>query len=186
MSNESLPFACELAQNSNLYKNVIELGVCWGTTLEQLRQLLPEQYHIFGFDSFQGLSEDWADLKKGCFDTGGYIPNIVDVIIYDGYFEETLPKYISEHSHPISLIHIDCDLYSSTIYSLSILNHLIQPGTVLAFDEWYYLFNSVNADHEAKAFYEWCEKYGRKAKQFTYPNGTNYIQTEKTIWIITE
>ena len=65
------------------------------------------------------------------------------------------------------MIHIDCDLYSSTRTVLTLLRGRMVPGTLLVFDE---LFNYPGYEqHEIKAFYEFlredsvrCEWIGMK------------------------
>ena len=38
-------------------------------------------------------------------------------------------------NQPIALLHVDCDLYSSTVTVLNTLKDNIVPGTVIIFDE---------------------------------------------------
>ena len=50
----------------------------------------------------------------------GYIAFLISIInfihakIYDGYFSDTIPKYL-KGAKKISFLHIDCDIYISTI-----------------------------------------------------------------------
>ena len=53
------------------------------------------------------------------------------------------------------MIHNDSDLYPSTLYVLSRCNDLIQPGTIIIFDE----FSSVL--HELRALEDYCSAYRR-------------------------
>jgi hypothetical protein len=53
---------------------------------------------------------------------------------------------------PIGLLHIDCDLYSSTRTVFERIGRLVGPGTVIVFDEFYHYFGWEA--HEAKAFLE--------------------------------
>jgi len=145
------------------YKHVLEFGVYKGGTIKQLRESLPEEYSLYGFDSFQGLPEHWTgtDTRPEQFSTGGVVPNVPGVTFYKGWFTDTLPDYIPI-AEPIALLHVDCDLYSSTVTVLETLKDFILPGTVIVFDEWYYNHRDVEANrqHEQKAFYEWVDKFG--------------------------
>jgi hypothetical protein len=61
-----------------------------------------------------------------------------------------------------SYIHVDCDLYASTRDALLYLSPLIQPGTVLVFDE---LINYPRfAEHEVKALWEWLVSSGLRVR----------------------
>lgn len=158
----SIEYSVECIKND--YKHVLEFGIYTGQTITKLRNLLDETYKIFGFDSFEGLPEDWigTPCNKGFFDVGGTIPNILGVDFYKGWFSETLALY-KNISQPISLLHIDCDLYSSTKDVLYTLNSEILPQTIICFDEWIYAKcdGTFHNDHEQKCFYEWCSDNNR-------------------------
>jgi predicted O-methyltransferase YrrM len=108
---------------------------------------------VFGFDSFNGLPEDWnADHRRGKFAQA--VPSVqpnVELIV--GLFAKTLPQFLKERSdQQVSLLHIDCDLYSSTKVIFEELSSRIVPGTVIIFDEY---FNYPGwQQHEFKAFQE--------------------------------
>jgi len=141
------------------YTHILEFGVFQGNSLKQIRASLPvEKFDVYGFDSFVGLPEDWVgtNLKAGHFSTGENIPNIDNVHFYVGWFKDTIPEY-QKIAKDIALIHIDCDLYSSTIDILYGLSPWIKKGTILVFDEWFYNHNNIEANrqHEQKAFFEW-------------------------------
>lgn len=160
-------------------RHVLEFGVWTGDTIGKIRKRLDDTYKLYGFDSFEGLPEDWIDHsgklvgqgKKGRFDTGGKVPNVKGVKWMKGWFENTIPKYLPE-AEPIALLHVDCDLYSSTKEVLWGLNDYIVPGTVIAFDEWFYNHDSKFKDHEQKAFYEWVEDKEREFEFIEYDDPT--------------
>ena len=158
--NRTLNKAIELIDND--YSHVLEFGVNSGTTIKQLRTMLPDSYSLYGFDSFEGLPDNWTGTwaKKGDMSTNGIIPKINGVFFYKGWFKDTIIEY-KQIAQPISLLHIDCDLYSSTIDVLYGLREFILPGTVLVFDEWYYNHKDIpeNRQHEQKAFYEWVTEF---------------------------
>lgn len=118
---------------------------------------------FFGFDTFQGLPEEWnRGYPKGCFDTAGLTPPTDDrrVRFVKGLFQETLPDFLSTFAsvNPRLVVHIDCDLYSSTLYCLTQLDRLLQPGTLVLFDE----FGDVQ--HEFRAFMDYGASYRRQFK----------------------
>lgn len=152
------------------YKHVLEFGVFKGETISIIRNNLDCTYNVFGFDSFEGLPEDWVTpdnnvagdglCVKSFFSTNGEIPNIPNVKFYKGWFEDTIPEYL-KLAEPIALLHIDCDLYSSTKTVLYNLNQYIVEGTLIVFDEWVYNREEYN-DHEQKCFYEWVNDFNRE------------------------
>jgi hypothetical protein len=141
------------------YPNILEFGVATGESLKYITEnISTDKFKIYGFDSFEGLPEDWigTECKKGCFSTNGIIPNINGCKFYKGWFEDTIDQYIkSESTKPISLLHIDCDLYSSTKTILNKLLPYIGTNTIILFDEWYYNCDYRCNDGEQKAFFEW-------------------------------
>jgi len=157
--------------DSNL-KHVLEFGVFEGKTISVLRKKLDESFKLFGFDSFEGLPEDWVCedgsvagygvCRKGYFSTDGNIPQVEDVTFFKGWFENTIGNYL-EIAKPIALLHVDCDLYSSTKTVLYNLNDFIVPNTIIVFDEW--IFNGSgdqHSNHEQKCFYEWVKDFNRE------------------------
>jgi hypothetical protein len=152
-------------------KLILEFGVHGGNSIRMLRNMLDPSFDVWGFDTFTGLPEDWSgtDLKKGMFDMGGNPPEIDidhgEVTFFVGLFSDTLPELVRAGAfdeHRIGLIHVDCDMYSSTVDILRNIGHLIQEGTVIVFDEWIYNFDPKCDDHEQKAFKEWAEAMGRE------------------------
>jgi hypothetical protein len=168
---EVLKFASEHAALEGFF---IELGVCTGKTINFIAALNPHK-KIYGFDSFEGLPEDWIRADKvipaGTF---GYknpaiLPPVLDnVELIRGWFSDTLPVFTKGHDPilPIALLHIDADIYSSTATALEILSDRIRPGTILVFDELYNYPGYEN--HEFKAFQEFLSKHNFKARYLVY------------------
>lgn len=149
------------------YKHVLEFGVFKGDTVRQLRNLFDKHFQVFGFDSFKGLPEDWVfrggkQRIKAKIMATNIIPKIDGVKIFPGWFIDTIPQYIKVGAAPIALIHIDCDLYSSTKEVLFGLNDFIKSGTIIVFDEWIYNHDPYYNDHEQQAFYDWTTMCQRK------------------------
>lgn len=143
----------------------LEFGVFTGGTIRFMAKRVGDAV-IHGFDSFEGLPEDWGgfQLGKSAFDVGGRLPRVPEnVKLYRGWFNQSLPPWCAENSGPIAFMHIDCDLYSSTKTIFDLLGERLQPGTIILFDEY---FNYANwRNHEFKAFQELVS--ARKLK-YTY------------------
>jgi hypothetical protein len=100
-------------------------------------------------------------MEKGVFSTQGQTPKLNDarVTFVKGWFQDTLPGFCREFTPRAGnrlVIHLDADLYSSTLYVLSLLDPFITPGTILLFDE----FDSV--EHEFRAALDYCSAFRRK------------------------
>lgn len=154
---------------------ILEFGVYRGTTIKYIANKNPED-QIYGFDSFEGLPEDWQvsqhekfnKHKKGYFavDELPEVPSNVTLI--KGFFNESLPKWkLSFVNETIRFLHIDSDLYSSAITVLSELNDLIQIGTVIRFDD-FFPWSGKRYDRweegEYKALYDWICLKNRRAE----------------------
>lgn len=115
-----------------------EFGTLRGKSARAIQKYISDN-KLYCFDTFTGLPEYW---RPG-FDAGKFginekdIPSFNDdrVIIMKGLFKDTIPEYNAMTSEQLSFIHIDCDLYSSTMDALLGCNDKIVSGTVLLFDE---------------------------------------------------
>ena len=158
---------------------VCELGVWKGESLRLLaRELAPER-HLHGFDSFEGLPEAWAgpDSAASIFDVKGRLPDVpTNVSLHPGWFEDSLPRWKKEHDDPIALLHIDCDLYSSTRTGLDELHERLQPGSLVLFDEY---FNYPGwRQHEYRAFQEHVAERGIEYRYVAYARNQVAVRLE--------
>ncbi len=153
------------------YHLVMEFGVFYGKSISFIAKILPKE-KVYGFDSFEGLPEAWGTRRnKGDISTEGFIPFVPpNVQLFKGWFKDTLPKFLaSKPGMNSKLIHIDCDIYSSTKTILSVLAKTIIPGTIIIFDEYYNYLGWE--DHEFKAFQEFVQEYAVTYEYIAYaPN----------------
>jgi tetratricopeptide (TPR) repeat protein len=130
---------------------VLEFGVRHGASIRQIAALAGQPVH--GFDSFEGLPEDWHGEPAAVYSTQGALPPVPqNVSLHPGWFEDSLPAFLASHAGPVRFVNVDCDLYSS---AKTIFEHLaarIVPGTVIVFDE--YLGYEQWREDEFKAFQE--------------------------------
>ena len=150
-----ISYAVEEVRVDGLY---LEFGVRTGTTINIIAGHKPQQT-IFGFDSFQGLPENWSGwaMSKGTF-TMAELPKVPpSVELIKGWFEQSLPVFLQNHEGPVAFVHIDSDLYSSAKTILDNLAGRVRPGTIIVFNEY---FNYPNwKEHEYKAFQEFCQAH---------------------------
>jgi len=171
----------------------MEFGVYRGTSISNFAKFCPTT--IYGFDSFEGLPETWDDdNKKGTFSLNGKIPMGFlnkkeghtdpgmysreqaptltpwpkNVSLIKGWFDDSLPTFLKNHSEKAAFVHIDSDIYSSAVTILSCLEeeNRFQSGTIVAFDE---LCDYPDyREHEIKAFAEFLIKTGYKYNSLFY------------------
>ena len=146
-----------------------EFGVASGTTINFIAQRVKDTT-IHGFDSFEGLPEDWrAGFLKGKFRMGALPEVRSNVELYKGWFDDTLPGFVSQHPGPVAFLHLDADLYSSTATVLDALGDRLTVGGVVQFDEY---FNYPGwQDGEFKAFEEFVARSGVEFEYIGYCDG---------------
>jgi Methyltransferase domain len=135
----------------------LEFGVFEGRTINYISTFTNDR--VYGFDSFEGLPEDWRHgFGKGTFNRNGRLPMVrPNVELVKGWFSDTLPKFLEMHKdQQVSFLHLDADLYSSTKFVLDTLKPYLHPQCILVFDE---LVNYPGYDGETgelRAWYEFC------------------------------
>lgn len=135
---------------------VLEFGVRFGTSIRIISTMVDA---IHGFDSFEGLPDEWHHEPKGSYTTKGVVPVVpANVSLHVGWFDETIPKFLAQHPGPVRFINVDCDIYSSTKTLLELLAPRMVVGSVIVFDE--YIGNEHWRQDEYKAFQEAVEKHG--------------------------
>jgi hypothetical protein len=135
---------------------LLEFGVAKGASMAFFAsRFVNKQSVFFGFDSFEGLPEDWTpgpSIVKGTFATGGAAPTIDDCRIrfIKGWFQNTVHQFLrgTSFSHPV-LVHFDSDLYSSTLFLLATLWSFLPEYFFImddfAFDESFALYDFSRA-----------------------------------------
>jgi len=153
----------KLVQEPNAPIDYLEFGVFQGASIREWCTLNHDNAsRFYGFDSFEGLPEDWhGGKRKGAFSTGGSLPQIVDPRVHfvPGWFQKSLRGFLADY-HPQSqlVIHVDCDLYSSTLYCLTTLDPVISSGTLIVLDDFF------DALHVYRALSDYRSAYLREYK----------------------
>jgi hypothetical protein len=143
-----LKYACLLAPDTGLHA---EFGVFKGESINFLARTFPHR-KFYGFDSFEGLKEDWLGTRfvKGYFDVGGKLPAAPkNVEFRKGWFDTTLPVFLSDHGDDFAFVHIDCDTYEATRTVFDAIETKIKSGTVICFDEHHGYLNWRNGEYKA-------------------------------------
>ena len=129
--------AAEPMLRDNPQALVCEFGVASGATINHLARKLPGRA-VHGFDSFEGLPEDWRDgYPKGAFSRNAPPEVVGNVELVQGYFDQSLAPFLQANPGTAAFLHIDCDLYSSTRTIFQHFEARLAPGSVLVFDEYF-------------------------------------------------
>ncbi|OBH02061.1 MULTISPECIES: class I SAM-dependent methyltransferase [unclassified Mycobacterium] len=133
---------------------------------------------VYGFDTFEGLVEDWQVDDQMVFKRGTFslteplaqrlMPD-TGVILHDGIPDtlgrkvqfmrgstyETLAPFLAERpASPVRLFHMDLDTYESCLHALETCKDRFTEGSILVFDEY------LVTNGEMLAFYEFQARYG--------------------------
>lgn len=152
--------------------NYLEFGVAKGLSFQWwLNKNKNLESRFYGFDTFEGLPEKWGTFSKGAMSFG--VPELEDGRheFYKGLFQDTLFNFIDSgklNGSNRKVIHLDADLYSSTLFVLTTLHRYLRAGDILFFDE----FNVPN--HEFLAFENYVKAFYVKYEVLGAVN--NYFQ----------
>jgi hypothetical protein len=132
---------------------------------------------VYGFDTFEGLVEDWQIddqvlVKRGAFSLSDpfaqYFIRDTGVSLHDGLPDalgrkvqfikgstyETLAPFLADRpAIPIRLFHMDLDTYESCRHALETCKDHFIEGSILVFDEY------LVTNGEMRAFYEFQGQY---------------------------
>lgn len=150
----------------------LEFGVATGIAFKWwVKKNSNPSSRFYGFDVFTGLPEDFGVMKKHHYDTEGHTPEIKDtrVKFITGLFQDTLPQFLDAYdSSQRKVIHMDADLYSSTLFVLTRLMPYLKKEDILIFDEF------GVPTHEFRAFNDIANAYNLKFEILGAIN--NYLQ----------
>lgn len=169
--------------------------------LHQFQYPKYEDRKLYGFDSFQGLQNmseyhpRWHEgicnvnyegghpvCKKGDKVDESVVKNLFqyyklnEPIIKKGFFNETLKSTINYEVKKVALVHLDCDLYESTIQVLEGIEPVLSSGALLLFDD-YYHYKANPRMGQARALTEFIEKFGHKWELIKFKPYHNVCQS---------
>lgn len=145
---------------------------------------LNEKILFHGLDTFTGMpdnNEDNFTFARGTFLSD--FDNVYSLInkeydnfkLYKGSFQETKENlHTNLENRKVSIVNLDCDIYSSTIQALEIIENYLIIGSVIMFDD----FNAFNADNkkgQRRAFGEFLSK-----SKFTVDEFSTYFYSGKS------
>lgn len=129
---------------------------------------------FFAFDSFEGLPPTgdalpahWTGERAMSCDQTTFARNLEqggvtldDVVMVEGYYDVSLtPDLRTRHRiDKAAIVHVDCDLYESTVTVLDFIVPFLTDGTVFVFDDFFY-YQGHPRRGERGAFNAWLEKH---------------------------
>lgn len=137
--------------------NYLEFGVATGQSFNWfMTQNTHVESRFYGFDTFDGLPEDWGPFKKGTFSNNNEMPKIEDIRgkFFKGLFQQTVPLFLKEFDNTRrNILMLDADLWSATLYVLTSFAPFLRKNDIIFFDEF------VVPTHEFKAFLDFTQSY---------------------------
>jgi hypothetical protein len=132
-------FIIERAKENDEFnkKFYLEFGVFTATTINFFSKYVNT---IYGFDSFEGLREDWVGTTepKGTFNLNKKLPKLnKNVIPVVGWVQDTLVPFLEKHKPEINFVHLDMDTYETTKFVLTKIKPYLVKNCIIAFDELY-------------------------------------------------
>ena len=143
-----------------VHGSIVECGVGFGgglMTWAQLSAILEPHNHtrrVIGFDTFAGFPsvsehdrgsyvgelaiDSQAEIEKCVivYDQNRSVGHIPKVELVRGDITETVPQYIEKNPHlVVSLLYLDCDIYTPTYAALKAFTKRLPKGAIIAFDE---------------------------------------------------
>ncbi|HSZ86156.1 MAG TPA: class I SAM-dependent methyltransferase [Puia sp.] len=137
----------------------LEFGVAGGTSFRWwITNTKNADSKFYGFDTFEGLPEKWGVFyKKGDMKYEMMDLNDNRHLFIKGIFQETFLNFINENLEELKsgkrkIIHLDADLFSSTLFILSQIYPYLKKGDILIFDE----FSVANHEFFAAEIFQKC------------------------------
>jgi len=141
--------------------------------LEAKRHFLDEM-RFYAFDSFEGLPEGYTDHEvkewiPGALKTDDEIFKrlilqsgfcLDKVTLCKGYYENSLSdKKVIEifDNTKASMINIDCDYYESAVPIFSIIDKILQEGTILYIDDYFAGYKGNPTKGVSRAMIDWLD-----------------------------
>lgn len=153
--------------------NYLEFGVANGKSFDWfMTQNSHADSRFYGFDTFDGLPEDWGAFKKGAFSNNNEMPLIKDHRgrFLKGLFQQTVPAFLTElDNNRRNVLMMDADLWSATLYVLTSLAPFLKKGDIIFFDEF------VVPTHEFKAFIDFTQSYYLNLKLIAAANNYYFV-----------
>ena len=175
-------------RDKNIEGDIAEFGIFegwWINFLHQTTDALGLQRRIYGFDSFEGLSDPHPDHDQAFWKKGQYACSLEQVSrnvqaaarprlkLVKGFFEKSLRSPEAQVAEKFSYVRIDCDIYLPALDCLRYLGPRLADGAILVFDDWPHL----RGCGEQRAFEEWLPSVPHLEFEFLFYGAIGHFYT---------
>jgi tetratricopeptide (TPR) repeat protein len=152
--------------DKNIQGDIVEFGIYqgwWINFLYRTTEDLGLHRRVYGFDSFEGLSDPHPEHDQAFWKKGQYACSLEEVSrntqaalhprlkLVKGFFEKSLRSPEALVAGKFSYVRIDCDIYLPALDCLNCLGPRMADSAILVFDDWPHL----RGYGEQRAFEEW-------------------------------
>jgi tetratricopeptide (TPR) repeat protein len=175
-------------QAKDIPGDVVEFGIFegwWVNFLWQTTETQGLKRRIYGFDSFEGLSEphpqhDQAYWKKGQYACGleqvsknVHLAERPRLRLVKGFFEKSLHSAEALLAERFCYARIDCDIYEPALECLRYLGPRLADGAIVVFDDWPHM----KGFGEQRALEEWLPSVPNLKFEFLFYGAIGHFYT---------
>jgi tetratricopeptide (TPR) repeat protein len=175
-------YAAELLKEihaQNIEGDIAEFGIFegwWIGYLWEVTERLGSTRRVYGFDSFEGLSDPHPEHDSSFWKKGQYACSLEEVgknveaqsrpriKLVKGFFEKSLRGADASIVSRFAYARIDCDIYQPALDCLRYLAPRLADGAILVFDDWPH----VRGLGEQLAFEEWLPEVPQLEFEFLF------------------
>jgi tetratricopeptide (TPR) repeat protein len=175
-------------QSREIPGDIAEFGIFqgwWVNHLWQATEQIGLKRRIYGFDSFEGLSEPHPQHDLDFWKKGQYACSLEQVErnvfaaarprirLVRGFFEKSLRRPEAQLAEQFCYVRIDCDIYQPALDCLRYLSHRLADGAILVFDDWPHM----RGFGEQRAFEEWLPSVPHLEFEFLFYGSIGHFYT---------
>ncbi len=175
-------------RDNNIPGDFVEFGIFegwWINFLYQATEQLGLHRRLYGFDSFEGLSEPHPEHDQAFWKKGQYACSLEQVSrnvqaearprikLVKGFFERSLRGADAQVAGPFSYVRIDCDIYLPALDCLRYLGPRLSDGAIVVFDDWPH----IRGYGEQRAFEEWLPTVPHLEFEFLFYGAIGHFYT---------
>jgi tetratricopeptide (TPR) repeat protein len=186
---------CEYAQEllleivtKNIPGDIVEFGIYqgwWINFLWQASETVGLRRRIYGFDSFEGLSEPHPEHDQAFWKKGQYACGLDQVSknvrlserprlkLVKGFFEKSLLSPEALLAEQFCYARIDCDIYQPALDCLRYLGPRLADGAIVVFDDWPH----TRGFGEQRALEEWLPTVPELRFEFLFYGAIGHFYT---------
>ena len=176
-------------RDNGIEGDIAEFGIFqgwWINFFHETTEQLGLHRRIYGFDSFEGLSEPHPEHDQAFWKKGQYACSLEQVSrnvqaaarprikLVKGFFETSLRGADALVAGKFAYVRIDCDIYLPALDCLRYLGPRLADGAILVFDDWPH----IRGYGEQRAFEEWLPAVPHLEFEFLFfgPIGHFYLR----------